>query len=38
MGRPGFELVTPGVLDQCANHFPMVTEQLRGVKFIVYKL
>ena len=37
MERPGFEPATPGLLDQCANHYAMVTELLRKLKFIVYK-
>ena len=36
--RPGFEPVTLGLLDQCANHYAMVTELLVMLKFIVYKL
>ena len=38
MGRPGFVPATPGLLDQSANHYSMVAELLRRLKFIVYKL
>ena len=38
MERPGFEPATPGLLDQSANHYSMVTELLYELKFIVYKL
>ena len=38
MERPGFEPATPGLQDKCANHYSMVAELLRKLKFIVYKL
>ena len=38
MEELGFEPATPGLLDQCANHYAMVTELLETLKFIVYKL
>ena len=38
MERPGFEPATPGLLDQGADHYAMVTELLRELKFIGYKI